>query len=35
MLSAHQPYGDYPPLIKQAADEIGAVAQFSRGTPAI
>ena len=35
MLSAHQPYGDYPPLIKQAADEIGAVAQFAGGTPAM
>src|SRR5215813_5740604 len=29
MLSAHQPYGDYPALIKQAADEVGAVAQFA------
>ena len=35
MLSAHQPYGDFPPLIKQAADEVGAVAQFAGGTPAM
>ena len=35
MLSAHQPYGDYPALIKQAADEVGAVAQFAGGTPAM
>ena len=35
MLSAHQPYGDYPAVIKQAADEVGAVAQFAGGTPAM
>src|ERR1700754_2169361 len=35
MLSAHQPYGEYPALIKQAADEVGAVAQFAGGTPAM
>jgi phosphogluconate dehydratase len=35
MLSAHQPYGDYPALIKQAADDVGAVAQFAGGTPAM
>ncbi|MEZ5831050.1 MAG: phosphogluconate dehydratase [Dongiaceae bacterium] len=35
MLSAHQPYGEYPSLIKQAADEVGAVAQFAGGTPAM
>ncbi len=35
MLSAHQPYGDYPPIIRQAAAEIGAVAQFAGGTPAM
>ena len=35
MLSAHQPYGDFPPVIKQAADEVGAVAQFAGGTPAM
>jgi phosphogluconate dehydratase len=35
MLSAHQPYGDYPAIIKQAAAEIGAVAQFAGGTPAM
>ncbi len=35
MLSAHQPYGDFPPLIKQAAESVGAVAQFAGGTPAM
>jgi phosphogluconate dehydratase len=35
MLSAHQPYEEYPALIKQAADEVGAVAQFAGGTPAM
>ncbi|WP_119300803.1 phosphogluconate dehydratase [Dongia deserti] len=35
MLSAHQPYADFPPIIKQAADEVGAVAQFAGGTPAM
>ena len=35
MLSAHQPYGDFPPLIKQAAEAVGAVAQFAGGTPAM
>jgi phosphogluconate dehydratase len=35
MLSAHQPYADFPPVIKQAADEVGAVAQFAGGTPAM
>jgi phosphogluconate dehydratase len=35
MLSAHQPYGDYPALIKAAADEVGAVAQVAGGTPAM
>ncbi len=35
MLSAHQPYCDYPPVIRQAAAEVGAVAQFAGGTPAM
>jgi phosphogluconate dehydratase len=35
MLSAHQPYGDYPAIIKQAAAEVGVVAQFAGGTPAM
>ncbi|HEY3148168.1 MAG TPA: dihydroxy-acid dehydratase, partial [Dongiaceae bacterium] len=35
MLSAHQPYGEYPALIKEAAVEVGAVAQFAGGTPAM
>ena len=35
MLSAHQPYENYPALIRQAADEVGAVAQFAGGTPAM
>ncbi|MET0068041.1 MAG: phosphogluconate dehydratase [Candidatus Thiodiazotropha sp.] len=35
MLSAHQPLGDYPPLIKQAANDVGATAQFAGGVPAM
>ncbi len=35
MLSAHQPYGEYPPIIKDAADQAGGVAQFAGGTPAM
>jgi len=35
MLSAHQPYKDYPDLIKQAAQEAGGVAQFAGGVPAM
>lgn len=35
MLSAHQPYKDYPDIIKQAARNAGAVAQFAGGTPAM
>lgn len=35
MLSAHQPYETYPALIKQAAREIGAVAQVAGGVPAM
>ncbi len=35
MLSAHQPFAGYPPLIKEAAAELGAVAQFAGGVPAM
>lgn len=35
MLSAHQPYVDYPDVIKAAARELGAVAQFAGGVPAM
>src|SRR6478735_1389698 len=35
MLSAHQPYERFPLLIKQAAREAGAIAQFAGGVPAM
>lgn len=35
MLSAHQPFADYPAQIKQAAEARGAVAQFAGGVPAM
>jgi phosphogluconate dehydratase len=35
MLSAHEPYKDYPALIKQAAHEAGGIAQFAAGVPAM
>lgn len=35
MLSAHQPYGSYPELIKAAARERGATAQLAGGVPAM
>ena len=35
MLSAHQPFADYPEIIKNAAREAGAVAQFAGGVPAM
>ena len=35
MLSAHQPFQHYPDMIKQAALEAGAVAQFAGGVPAM
>ena len=35
MLSAHQPLERYPALIKQAAREAGAIAQFAGGVPAM
>jgi phosphogluconate dehydratase len=35
MLSAHQPLGRFPDIIKRAAREAGAVAQFAGGVPAM
>ncbi len=35
MLSAHQPYESYPALIRQAAEQAGAVAQVAGGVPAM
>lgn len=35
ILSAHQPYEKYPDLIRQAAQQAGAVAQFAGGVPAM
>lgn len=35
MLSAHQPYEAYPAIIKKAAEEVGSVAQFAGGVPAM
>jgi phosphogluconate dehydratase len=35
MLSAHQPYERYPALLKAAAREAGAIAQFAGGVPAM
>lgn len=35
MLSAHQPYESYPAIIKQAVNEVGSVAQFAGGVPAM
>ena len=35
MLSAHQPYGRYPELMKIFAREIGATAQVAGGVPAM
>jgi phosphogluconate dehydratase len=35
MLSAHQPYKDYPDIIKDAARSIGATAQVAGGVPAM
>jgi phosphogluconate dehydratase len=35
MLSAHQPFETFPKLIKDAVREIGAVAQFAGGVPAM
>lgn len=35
MLSAHQPYADYPKIIKNAAVKAGGIAQFAGGVPAM
>lgn len=35
MLSAHQPFVDFPPWIKEAALEAGGTAQFAGGVPAM
>jgi len=35
MLSAHQPYKDFPDLIKEAAKEAGGIAQVAGGVPAM
>ncbi|MBO0841698.1 MAG: phosphogluconate dehydratase [Nocardioides sp.] len=35
MLSAHAPYGDYPPLLKQAVLRAGGIAQVAGGVPAM
>lgn len=35
MLSAHQPFENYPALIREAAQAAGAVAQFAGGVPAM
>lgn len=35
MLSAHQPLGAFPGIIKQATREVGATAQFAGGVPAM
>lgn len=35
MLSAHQPFQAYPEIIKQTARDLGAVAQFAGGVPAM
>jgi len=35
MVSAHQPYGNYPDIIKSAVAEAGGSAQFAGGVPAM
>ncbi|KRA38826.1 MULTISPECIES: phosphogluconate dehydratase [unclassified Nocardioides] len=35
MLSAHQPYGDYPPVLKKAVIRAGGLAQVAGGVPAM
>lgn len=35
MLSAHQPFENYPQILKQAASAVGATAQVAGGTPAM
>lgn len=35
MLSAHQPYEEYPHIIREAVSEMGSIAQFAGGVPAM
>ena len=35
MLSAHEPYGDYPAKIREAVHSVGSVAQVAAGVPAM
>ena len=35
MLSAHEPYGEYLPIIRKAAHSVGMTAQFAGGVPAM
>ncbi len=35
MLSAHQPYGEYPPVLKRAVIRAGGLAQVAGGVPAM
>jgi phosphogluconate dehydratase len=35
MLSAHQPFGTFPPIIKDAVRKVGATAQVAGGVPAM
>lgn len=35
MLSAHQPFAEYPEVIKRAAHQMGCTAQFAGGVPAM
>jgi phosphogluconate dehydratase len=35
MLSAHQPFADYPDIVREAARQIGATAQVAGGVPAM
>jgi phosphogluconate dehydratase len=35
VISSHKPYEDYPPLIRDAARKVGAVAQVAGGVPAM
>ena len=35
MLSAHQPFAEYPEVIKKAAHQMGCTAQFAGGVPAM
>ncbi len=35
MVSAHQPYGEYPAIIKESIAEVGGNAQFAGGVPAM